>query len=231
MKKAPKERGIIFSAESVRAILSGAKTQTRMVTKLQTEDIRVQGGDWLAGNGEIILCPYGSLGDRLWVREAMFVTQTSETFHYRTESMFDGEPFTGLMPVGISIKPEHRREVVRLRQQHGKQGYAHHRIAACYMPRWASRITLEITGVRVERVQEISAGDCIAEGCESHYCSPEDTASCKPGSVERALAERLEGGFLTAKLDFQCRWDSLNKRGFSWESNPWVWVLEFKVVK
>ena len=98
------------------------------------------------------------------------------------------------------------------------------------MPRWASRLTLEVTAVRVERVQSISEADAIAEGCRSHYCSPEDTDSCPPGPI-RELAKLLEGGFITATSDFRDRWDALNAdRGFPWSSNPWVWAITFRVV-
>src|SRR5258705_2581679 len=99
------------------------------------------------------------------------------------------------------------------------------------MPKIAARLWLEITDVLVERVREISEADAIAEGCKSHYCSPEDTASCEPGTPERALAERLEGGYLTAKCDFSSVWDSINRKTYAWKSNPWVWCLTFKRIE
>ena len=96
-----------------------------------------------------------------------------------------------------------------------------------HMPRWASRIMLEIVSVRVERVQDISEKDAKAEGITG-YSDNLGSRHSNPTMIYPAFPEK-DGGFLRAQDAFECLWDSINaKRGYSWESNPWVWVIEFK---
>jgi hypothetical protein len=99
-----------------------------------------------------------------------------------------------------------------------------------HMPRWASRITLEITEIRVQRVQEISEEDALAEIGSLETVTQEWVDDCEPGTKERELSELLLGKQLRAKLSFMNLWESINGVG-SWAANPWVWCVSFKKVK
>ena len=220
-----KERPILFTGEMVRAILSGAKTQTRRVVK--GLDIRgpdknpsplfdvYKGSQWVGafdaetGRGSLD-CPYGEPGDRLWVRET-FQYQRAEDglgLHYRadgarcgvSEQYLDDPDSEGAALVRADVVPDGRWK------------------PSIHMPRWASRITLEVTGVRVERVQDISEEDAGAEGTPCIFCRKTLVTRCQCALDKADYHE-----------DFQKLWDSVNaKRGYSWESNPWVWVVSFK---
>ncbi len=205
-----KERPILFNGDMVRAILDGRQTMTRRVVKPQPIRIRCQSGQgecydaWPNGNScltwdDVLLdpiyyakcghCPYGQPGDRLWVRETFAEYGTSRK-HPNI-----GSPIL----YKATYKPSDCDDLWR---------------PSIHMPRSASRITLEVTDVRVERVQEISGAGAVAEGCGK-------------GIPDYQLLH--EGGYRKARHEFSALWDSLNaKRGYSWESNPWVWVVEFK---
>ena len=179
-----KERPILFSAPMVRAILSGAKTQTRRIVK---------NAHMMSVDGELVpiaaFCPYGQPGGRLWVREtfACVCTQEMRYVEYKADrSLADFDGYDN--PAGGRWRP------------------------SIHMPRWASRITLEITDVRVERLQDISEADAVAEGARPTL-APLDTV-------------RL-GAAGTAKEGFRQIWESINGPG-SWDANPWVWAIEFK---
>ncbi|MDD5007281.1 MAG: hypothetical protein PHC68_02625 [Syntrophorhabdaceae bacterium] len=175
-----RERPIIFGSDMIRAIFKG-KTQTRRVIKPQPkfDPPKIQ---------EIWNCPYGQVGERLWVREAFQLDEGSDKIWYRADFTED-DARRAFTEVGDGWKP------------------------SIHMPRWASRITLEITGVRAERVQEISHEDAKAEGVPVRGC-----AFPKKQSIH-----------IDSFVDV---WDSLNaKRGFGWESNPWVWAIAFKRIK
>ena len=200
-----RERPILFSAPMVRAILAGTKTQTRRVLKAEPppgaervirpfRDERLQ---WAATDphdmeqGQLVLgeaprCPYGQPGDRLWVREtwARNEDQLSET-RMDTSLVYRADGETRAQDNGTDLpwRP------------------------SIHMPRAASRITLEITGVRVERLQEISVEDCIAEGMQSRM--REHDAACDLRDQYRDL------------------WEQINGPG-SWAANPFVWVIEFR---
>lgn len=202
------ERPILFSAPMVRAILAGQKTQTRRALRRQfaldalpvempktaPEGWVVNGhsGIWwcdaAANPDDAIHCPYGVPGDRLWVREAHWFFQDQH------------DPVTGYTPPVLTTEDvEYRADGESTR--HGWRPSIH-------MPRWASRITLEITGVRVQRLQAIREGDAMDEGAEPILVPP-DGGSCP----------HVEG--------FEQLWKSINGRE-SWDANPWVWVVEFK---
>jgi hypothetical protein len=212
-----KERPILFSGEMVRAILEGRKTRTRRVIK-PGKYFRTQckwygphpnGGWWgvdmpdgitpnqygvLAGNEMGFPCPYGVQGDRLWVRETWRPCECQ-----RCNANFSH----GALPIH---EAEYRSDG---NDPHGWRPSIH-------MPRWASRITLEVVKVRVERVQEISLNDCESEG--SGYCLN--------GNYEFSLKDEVP-----YHANFRRLWDSINaKRGYGWDVNPWVWVVEFKVI-
>ncbi len=190
-----KERPILFSGPMVRAILEGRKTQTRRIVK-QCHMVMDHGED-AAGqciNAGYIpcfpLCPYGHRGDRLWVRE--------------TWTCVHGVPSAGGVP--------HPDDFVRYRADEGpgEQVITDVRCwhPSIHMPRVYSRILLEIVAVRVERLNEISGTDCIAEG------------------IIEADAPQYVFGLHEAYRDL---WESINGAG-SWTENPWVWVVEFRRV-
>ena len=203
-----KEHPILFSTLMVQAILKGSKTQTRRVIKDIQEwhplpDITclkfkgVNCGSILSADGEGFaqkyvktLCPYGQPGDRLWVRE---------TFIDLTKTPVCGAGSEKYQGLKVWYKADNTRET----EVSGNYKPSIH------MPRWASRINLEITNIRVQRVQEITLGDAIAEG----------VASLDPNWHTAAL------------VDFQRLLDTINsKRGYSWEVNPWVWAITFKLL-
>lgn len=193
-----KERPILFSGAMIRAILAGQKTQTRRVIKpSQTPCMSIEENDagkpwpWRedCNNGGDIWypCPYGQPGDRLWVREA-----------WSTHACFD------------HLRPsECPKSIHYWADGEIKTGK---RRPSIHMPRWASRILLEIVSVRVERLQSISEADAEAEGIDflRHVNDADET--------------------LTARDLYECLWDSVNGEG-SWAANPWVWVVEFKRVE
>ncbi|MDE4827937.1 morphogenetic protein [Klebsiella pneumoniae] len=207
------ECGMIFNAEMVRALLSGRKTQTRRIIKPQPE-ATLSGslsGKWLSRplNGLLlpkiediaIHCPFGVVGDRIWVRE----TFQGPLFDYDLMDSYckDPTPFE---------KPEfcvYKADGVPAPEFYDADDELH----CCWrpsihMPRWACRILLEITNVRVERLKSISDGDAIREGCS--------TADMMSGDCVADVFARL--------------WVSIYGSD-SWNANPWVWVIEFKRVE
>jgi hypothetical protein len=192
-----KERPILFSAPMVRAILDGTKTQTRRVCKMEVR-AGMPEPEW---RSLLTVCPYGRPGDeRLWVRET-----------WRASSHFDKVPPREI-PNGAELFYEATSVAREWRTTVGKMRPSIH------MPRWASRITLEITGVRVELLQDISDENAIAEGCPKNH---NDYYLGGP----HAVSGRKQ--MATARKAFRDLWESLNGPG-SREANPWVWVVEFK---
>lgn len=212
-----KERPILFSGPMIRAILAGGKTQTRRVVRKQfgpnaipaemcaetAEGWQTLGhsGRWwddAAGLDEdAINCPFGVPGDRLWVRET-WNWEKNAIGAMRDE---DGPFAYAASPMcGSSIDGKWRPSI--------------------HMPRFASRITLEVTGVRVERLQEICEADARAEGAIYGPLLPMgfNWAGCDPDdSVMRSR--------------FAVLWHGINAaRGFGWDANPWVWVVQFKCI-
>jgi hypothetical protein len=196
-----KERPILFSGEMVRAILEDRKTQTRRMLKKQPVDIIPARGDeegkiWFTlrermeniddQRGDVIRCRYGLPGDLLWVRE----TWAGDDWH--------GYAYKATMPDALPFGEE-----VTFRTW--KSPY--------HMRREASRISLEITNVRVERLKQITMSDCMAEG------------------IEVSNSHWNWGGSKLYIDRYRNLWDSLNGKKFPWESNPWVWVIEFKRVQ
>jgi hypothetical protein len=225
-----KERPIIFSAPMVRAILAGTKTQTRRVVKPQPPEILPvyapkvywpardrhmthgdpdgaaylqfeRPGDYdgahVMRGGFGFRCPCGQPGDRLWVREA-----------WKAHTTFDHLP-------PREIPQSH----VWYMADDGYKAESRYR-QGMFMPRWASRITLEVTAVRVERLQDISEADAIAEGCTKNHNGyfwggPHPVSGLKQMAMAGSAYRDL--------------WESINGPG-SWSTNPWVWVIEFKRV-
>ena len=180
------EHPILFSSPMVRALLDGRKTQTRMVVKPQpSNEVDAVFGSFAFGPPlHERTSPYGIPGDRLWVRETWATTKS-------VQAGFNGH---------IAYKSDPQ-------EQHTGPWKP-----SIHMPRCFSRISLEITAVRVERLQEITEADAMDEGAEPVLVPPDG------GS-----APHVEG--------FRALWDTINaKRGFGWDADPWVWVIEFRKV-
>lgn len=236
-----KERPILFRGEMVRAILEGRKCMTRRAVKKEISnqfDIDVDNTvaayiNQFTGDSydPVEICPYGTIGDLLWVRETWYY---EEHMHDSTEGMPDSPG--GLYSHRLVYKadcPDYPANVGV-----GRQGWR----PATFMPYWASRITLEITGIRVERLQEITECDAEKEGMPGGmpgeypiapvYC-PEcrgegNIGSCHPVSLGYI---EIDCPYCdTAKKKFKNLWDSINGRkpGKAWNDNPWVWVVEFR---
>lgn len=222
-----KERPIIFSAMMVEAILDGKKTQTRRVVKIpgkycgEREDqnpgaiCQDGGGNWIAWypgnseglpeltkklypNGEGFKCPYGKAGDRLWVRETWYDNMAGRAEGDHTIIDAQGNVY-------VVYRADGEFDDL-FAEVEGDPKWS----PAIFMPRWASRILLEIVSVRVERLQALTPADAVAEGCPH---PPDDfwtehDAVCWYGNL----------------------WDVIHGRG-SWCANPWVCVVEFKRAK
>lgn len=197
----------------VRAILEGKKTQTRRVVKL-TDSGRVKAvgkaANWhLEDPNAVNACPYGRAGDRLWVRETWAV---EESLNATPPSKFSKWPTWFAADGGyLANNPKRGFHTGKPRGRWRP---------SIHMPRWASRITLEITDVRVERLQEIRALDAISEGIESVTSGGITTfRDYLAGTTDRA-----------ARQSFETLWQSINGPE-SWRANPWVWVVEFKRIE
>lgn len=209
-----KERQITFNAHMVRALLDGRKTQTRRIMKVQPEvipkeDEHGKPGFWIPFNAGktmvrnedmYIACPFGLKGDRLWVREAFRVHSRATdvaTLVYKASEQQSWTQQTHRVPIEKCNKP----------------AVVDKWTPSIHMPRWASRIALEITGVRVERLNSMTEQDAIAEGCSGGHGSI-------PGYMYSA----------TPHEHFHHLWESIYGAD-SWQANPWVWVIEFKRVE
>ena len=242
-----KEKPILFSAEMVRAILDGRKTQTRRVIKPQPDSPVVALGFWqsdadgswawryqtpihdgvltwnncrlLGKNGK---CPYGTPGDHLWVCETWGLV-TPESAGERWHNLALKRP-TCLHPESNPVDGIARAIYRADGKWEFATGYQKWR-PSIFMPRWASRITLEIISVRVERVQDISKQDAYAEGIGDPEYEDEIAGPCLAGIAGGCGAcQNCDSVF-----SFKLLWNEINaKRDYSWNKNPWVWVIEFK---
>jgi len=213
MKTNPNARQMLFSGPMVRSLLSGTKTKTRRIIKVPefVEEAsdgsphwqpRRCGAGWefLEWSTDYALthplrCPYGQRGERLWVRERWATDVVWDTVAPRD------------IPVGQPI-------------WYDGTGFPERKFALCgrwrasiHMPRWASRITLEIADVRVERLNEISGNDVLAEGVDN-------------GKANAAMGARWDN---MQRMAFGELWEEIHGPG-SWGANPWVWVISFKRV-
>lgn len=198
-----KARPIPFSPLMVRVLLESRKTQTRRILGPQPDD----GMDGIFSRfphqkGS----PYGEVGDLLWVREA-WRTETDEVDH-----LLPAELAAGTSILYSSDADWDLNKTVG-RRRHAR-----------FMPRWASRLTLELTGVRVERLENISEADAKAEGFSEGWMGN----AIPETPIGGGLTISSPGTYASAAGHFQAYWCELH--GFdAWDANPWVWVLEFKV--
>jgi hypothetical protein len=222
-----KERPILFSAPMVRAILDGRKTVTRRAVKVQPEVRMVdmigpmltfknkRGGHWLYPNAKqqiIADCPYGTPGERLWVRETFMDLIGTGVEHRPTpDSPLQRYAYAADCPAG-----SHADEA---RKDYGLKWKP-----SIHMPRAACRILLEITDVRVERLQDISDEQAIAEGIEpfTDFQSSGHWRRYRDGGTNSYVDNQV--------MSYASLWSEINGAG-SWEANPWVWVVEFKRVQ
>jgi hypothetical protein len=234
-----KEHPILFSAPMVRALLAGTKTQTRRVVKGAALE-------WLsAHNGftpefvalpENHLCPYGVPGDRLWVRETSRAHEISTT-EAMTDTFKLGDRLGEAAPCGLDgvayladgafREIENTREAAErwmaMNAYRGQRGAV---VPGIHMPRWASRITLEVTGVRAERLQDISEADAGAEGVDRFHAPVNDPAG-RPYYLDYSIPGESDYTFVRARDSYRTLWEHINGL-FSWDANPWVWVVEFR---
>lgn len=232
-------RPILFQGAMVRALLAGTKTQTRRVFKQATGPSLSVGMvddapgiaelSWLWGDGpghevhesiSFVACPYGAPGDQLWVRETFFAFGRWET-RFSAKKGRDEWHFVDMaLECGHEYSyPADGRVIAPYKRSAGVTPTWWTR-PAIFMPRAASRITLEITCVRVERLQDISDTDAQAEGTPCYVC-------------EGALNGRSEADChcfhrKATASDYRGLWEQINGPG-SWEVNPWVWVVEFRM--
>jgi hypothetical protein len=197
-----KERPILMSAPMVRALLEGRKTQTRRVLKPHPEWVKDGVMFWKNKAAMIHMhaCPYGQLGDRLWVRETGWErpertpkmmregADTWEAYYYDADG-WSAQDHADFKAWGFKRRP------------------------SIHMPRWASRILLELTDIRVERLQDISEEDAKAEGVSFGNITDQATGEIDCDAIEA----------------YETLWESINGPG-SWDKNPWVWVISFKKV-
>ncbi len=228
-----KETGILMTPENGEKCFLATKLQTRRIIDPQpAQDAEWFGylaakpddsgwypmkGDardsecWEQATGERLVCPYGVEGDRLWIREACWIYgrwkpngRRGKRQRWAFEPASRGRQCTFITPLALEIRRK------------GELGWGWVRRPGIFMPRWACRTLVEITEVRVQRLQDISQADAIAEGGPPSHQSI-DSLSRKFGYIDFSRS-------WYAQL-----WESINGAG-SWESNPWVWAISFKKV-
>lgn len=218
------DRPILFSGPMVRALLDGRKTQTRRIVKPQPSADAVDAGVTMSGNpaangvwcwldakdlmdasqvGETFRCPYGVPGDRLWVKETWGLN----------DCLYGGsQPIPKARPIDLpadALVFYATEDDAEIRNELRWRPSIH-------MPRWASRLTLDITEVRVERLHEISAADSLAEGVQCPTCEALQASACNGRGCFASIAA------------YRDLWNHINGPD-NWAANPWVWVVTFEV--
>ncbi len=247
------ELPMLFNGQMVRAIDEGRKTNTRRIFTKQhgrrlgldtvgSEFVTFDGPYWDGTfEGPIPWSPYGLPGDRLWVKE------TWRPFdRWDDDGVYEGE----VIQYAADMSKREINDALVPAAWNRPKAAARGNVSPLFMPRWASRLTLEITGVRVERLQEISEGDAIAEGIQiQNGDGTGPGAGFKwdgPGYWGGSYYSRngyktyhVQGAFCcgchvgmqsAAACAFRELWERINGAG-SWSANPWVWVIEFKKVQ
>ena len=199
-----KERQILFSAPMVRAILDGRKTVTRRPVKGSALKWLEEFAPEFVALSANELCPFGRIGERLWVRETWYCD------HFEVQK----GPY--LQPADMHDLDQSREDGELVYAADGLAPYEQEQPTwkpSIHMPRWASRILLEITDVRVERLQDITYEQAAAEGVHRgplrEWCASDEGGACHKYPVPA----------------FRDLWQSV---GGNWQANPWVWVVEFK---
>lgn len=197
-----RERPLLFSAPMVRAILDGRKGMTRRIVKPCVDrnfGCELSPGEIAGEPDPSVHCPYGKPGDRLWVKEAWALAAQYDDLK--------GKDIVGLPEMGcLRYKADATYPAGFGRPRHAR-----------FMPRWASRITLEITDVRAERLQSITEEDAVAEGATTWEYNP-----------EQPLTSGERGGDSPYRSGFAYLWDTINDQRATWKSNPFVWRISFK---
>lgn len=244
------ERGMIFNAEMVRAILDGRKTQTRRIMKVQPESNQLglllitdstKHSDigkyhWAESNAtgnhvrsKLFSCPFGAVGDRIWVRETWAILGNEDGCCIDWEEKLckaDERSAARICRASCEQRPGNYGlwsipDDADWKPHTKDYQYEGAWRPSIHMPRWASRILLEITDVRVEQLNAISEEDATAEGVPP-------AGSLLPDYPGTFLTPK--GDFATAKVAFQRLWESIYGEE-SWKANGWVWVISFKRVE
>ena len=221
---------ILFTPGNVRAIRDRSKTQTRRA--MNPQPVRVSGGVPYrnpppslhgAPGSAIYHCPYGQRGDRLWVRETHYRygrwVKNGKTVSGRQRWRFKPDAIQLAYYLGTVPKDD-------IGSKRGERRSAWWKRPSIFMPKWAARTWLEITEVRVQRLQEINEAGALAEGIERSGWE----YSCEPYRNYAHPVMASGHNKSTARCSYMTLWESINGPG-SWDINPWVWAITFKVVK
>ena len=233
----------------VRAIREGRKTQTRRIIKPQPRvvhaihnDASIETNLLFRKGDQRIHCPFGQPGDRLFVKETWAQVHPIQVLEGRF-SLKGMAGIPGPPPVDYRVIYRADGEYQRIHFQDGGPKYPYRELcvdgckrdhihpeekwngwaSSAFMPRWASRITLEIISVRVERLNNITEEDAKAEGVDFGFWHPQQGVFSEPTDEEDEQNSCFRDGF-------GFLWESIHGPG-SWDANPWVWVIEFKEVK
>lgn len=236
MNKEFKERPILFKAEMVNAILDGSKTQTRRIVKPQPDLVangivaRFTPDDQKLGRlGEIVNCPFGKVGDQLWVRET-FCSSDRNVAGYKADALcgafgYDGDGNKIFVKHGYildhSCKQTYQNNFEEGWNTFGLGHFGGKWKPSIFMPKWLSRIQLEITNIRIERLNDISEEDAIAEGIER--------GNKWLNGSRNYYNDNDHHGWQRPVDSYRSLWESINGKG-SWAANPWVWIVEFKKI-
>jgi hypothetical protein len=245
------EHPILFNEENIRAILDGKKTQTRRVIKPQPpEDCTVWSGwiidstakkeigsaSWtdvpgaLPSKEHIVKCPYGKIGDLLWVRESL---RRFKRLNF-LESKFFNPDFEEVPKEYQKWTAQYIATGTAVPYAPGaKEGWCGTALwqwktkilSPIFMPRWASRIVLEITNIKVQKLLDIDEKEAQAEGMKAWEPKNEELRK-----IDQDVRKK-NGWAPSYRNSFHDYWDFVNtKRGYPWESDPWVWTIEFKKI-
>lgn len=226
----PRELPILFKPDLVRAIIEGRKTQTRRIMSEKFTGRCLDLDDPEDRERALLSCPYGQVGDLLYVRESHYLTQWVHERHlndWQTGEPFEDFTYSNGGPVWYAADGDlpgfdRNAAIDACTEEWGEaphaltypSGYTDLR-PSIHLPKRYARVWLRVTDVRIERVQDITGADAEAEGCASP--PPDEPGPYSPEEGARNVFVEL--------------WDRINaKRGYGWDSNPWVWAVTFEVV-